>query len=64
MGAIYVNWKIIIIIIIFWDYLLDEDFWILIELGFLIYIEREFLFSVFFFFFTALFFIFYFFDIK
>ena len=24
MDAIYVNWKIIMIIIIFWDYLLDE----------------------------------------
>ena len=33
-----IRW-IIMIIIIFWDYLLDENFWILIELGFLIYIE-------------------------
>ena len=38
MGVIYANWKIIMIIII-WDYLLDEDFWILIKLGFLIYRE-------------------------
>ena len=57
MGVIYVNWnffmiiiiwdylldKIIIIIIIIRDYQLDEDLWILIKLGFLIYIyiERE-----------------------
>ena len=55
MGAIYVNWKfiminitfwdylldeIIMIIIIFWDYLFDGEFWILIKLGFLIYIFR------------------------
>ena len=33
-----IRW-IIMIIIIFWDYLLDENFWILIELGFLIYIK-------------------------
>ena len=67
MGVIYVNWnffmiiiiwdylldKIIIIIIIIRDYQLDEDLWILIKLGFLIYIyiererERENFFSVF-----------------
>ena len=62
MDVIYVNWKIIMLIIIFWDYLLDEiimiiiiswdylldeEFWILIKLGFLIYIYRESFFSVF-----------------